>query len=138
MTLIFSVTFITHHSWKAQIRSCYQIRHNSILTPPYPTETPSYAKAPSRPSRSYYNQTLSLQVIIRTLKRRVATKSSTLPLSENTPPRASVGKYQASPCALLSDLDDRLPSRTVSVVGTAHVLRLSRQADDLARRCLYG
>jgi hypothetical protein len=63
---------------------------------------------------------------------------STLPLCKNTPPGTPIRQYQTSPRSLLANLDDCLPRCSIGVVGTAQMLGLSREADDLAGRRLYS
>jgi hypothetical protein len=62
------------------------------------------------------------------------TQSSTLPLSKHTPPSTAISEHKTTPRALLSDLDDRLPSRRQPGVrlfySSVAVLLLARQAND--------
>lgn len=69
-------------------------------------------------------------------------ESSTLPLSENTPPSTTISQNKPAPRAPLADLDDSLPSSSethVPFVGRAvAVLLLAGQADDFLAGALDG
>ena len=66
--------------------------------------------------------------------------SNTSPFSKNTPPSTPIRQNQSPPYALLTNLDDRLPSPPISLLQcltrTLNFLFLSHQSQDLTTRSL--
>ena len=62
----------------------------------------------------------------------------TVPLGKHAPPRASIRENKASPSSSFTNFDHSFPSRTIGIRTTIHMLALSGQPNDFARRCLDG